>query len=277
MSFTLLLRRMPWITRLGLALVLLFAFLAAFGPWLAPYPEAEPVADVWQPIGTAGFPLGTDTLGRDMLSRLLYGAQRSIGLALVITVLSFSVGAVCGFLAAIAGGWTDQVASRIVDVFMSFPALILALLVLSVMGSSLPVLVLTLAFIDGTRVFRLARAVAVDLNVMEFVEAAKLRGEGIWWIARKEILPNALPMLLAEFGVRFCFSFLLISALSFLGLGIQPPAADWGGMVKDNAQAIAFGLPAPLLPAGCIALLTISVNLVVDFLLDQASRRSRRG
>jgi peptide/nickel transport system permease protein len=162
-------------------------------------------------------------------------------------------------------------------VFMSFPALILALLVLSVMGSSIPVLVLTLAFIDGTRVFRLARAVAVDLNVMEFVEAARLRGEGIWWIARKEILPNALPMLLAEFGVRFCFSFLLISALSFLGMGIQPPAADWGGMVKDNAQAIAFGLPAPLLPAGCIALLTISVNLVVDFLLDQASRRSRRG
>jgi peptide/nickel transport system permease protein len=270
-------RRMPWITRLGLVLVLLFAFAALFGPWLAPHPEAATVGDVWQPIGTDGFPLGTDTLGRDMLSRLLYGAQRSIGLALVITLVSFSLGALCGFFAAIAGGWTDQVASRLVDVFMSFPALILALLVLSVMGSSIPVLVLTLAFIDGTRVFRLARAVAVDLNVMEFVEAARLRGEGIWWIARKEILPNALPMLLAEFGVRFCFSFLLISALSFLGMGIQPPAADWGGMVKDNAQAIAFGLPAPLLPAGCIALLTISVNLVVDFLLDQASRRSRRG
>lgn len=270
-------RRMPWITRLGLVLVLLFAFAALFGPWLAPHPEAAAVGDVWQPIGTDGFPLGTDTLGRDMLSRLLYGAQRSIGLALVITLVSFSLGAICGFFAAIAGGWTDQAASRLVDVFMSFPALILALLVLSVMGSSIPVLVLTLAFIDGTRVFRLARAVAVDLNVMEFVEAARLRGEGIWWIARKEILPNALPMLLAEFGVRFCFSFLLISALSFLGMGIQPPAADWGGMVKDNAQAIAFGLPAPLLPAGCIALLTISVNLVVDFLLDQASRRSRRG
>jgi peptide/nickel transport system permease protein len=270
-------RRMPWITRLGLVLVLLFAFAALFGPWLAPHPEAATVGDVWQPIGTDGFPLGTDTLGRDMLSRLLYGAQRSIGLALVITLVSFSLGALCGFFAAIAGGWTDQAASRVVDVFMSFPALILALLVLSVMGSSIPVLVLTLAFIDGTRVFRLARAVAVDLNVMEFVEAARLRGEGIWWIARKEILPNALPMLLAEFGVRFCFSFLLISALSFLGMGIQPPAADWGGMVKDNAQAIAFGLPAPLLPAGCIALLTISVNLVVDFLLDQASRRSRRG
>ncbi len=272
-----LLRRMPWITRLGLVLVLLFAFAALFGPWLAPHPEAATVGDVWQPIGTDGFPLGTDTLGRDMLSRLLYGAQRSIGLALVITLVSFGLGALCGFFAAIAGGWTDQLASRLVDVFMSFPALILALLVLSVMGSSIPVLILTLAFIDGTRVFRLARAVAVDLNVMEFVEAARLRGEGIWWIARKEILPNALPMLLAEFGVRFCFSFLLISALSFLGMGIQPPAADWGGMVKDNAQAIAFGPPAPLLPAGCIALLTISVNLVVDFLLDQASRRSRRG
>ncbi|WP_035485752.1 ABC transporter permease [Geminicoccus roseus] len=270
-------RRMPWITRLGLVLVALFAFLALFGPWLAPHPEAAAVGDVWQPIGAEGYPLGTDTLGRDMLSRLLYGAQRSIGLALIITVISFGLGAICGFLAAIAGGWIDQAASRIVDVFMSFPALILALLVLSVMGSSIPVLIATLAFIDGTRVFRLARAVAVDLNVLEFVEAARLRGEGMVWIARKEILPNALPMLLAEFGVRFCFSFLLISALSFLGLGIQPPAADWGGMVKDNAQAIAFGLPAPLLPAACIALLTISVNLVVDFMLDQASRRSRRG
>lgn len=269
--------RMPWITKVGLAFVILFAFLAIFGPWLAPYPEASPVGDVWQPIGAEKYLLGTDTLGRDMLSRLLYGAQRSIGLALVITLISFGVGALCGFLAAIAGGWADQIASRVVDVFMSFPALILALLVLSVMGSSLTVLILTLAFIDGTRVFRLARSVAVDLNVLEFVEAARLRGEGIWWIARKEILPNAAPILLAEFGVRFCFSFLLISALSFLGLGIQPPAADWGGMVKDNAQAIAFGLPAPLLPAGCIALLTISVNLVVDFMLDQASRRSRRG
>ena len=269
--------RMPWIARLGLFFVLCFAFIAIFGPWLAPHPEAQPVGDVWQPIGTAGFPLGTDTLGRDMLSRLLFGAQRSIGLALIITIISFGLGAICGFLAAIAGGWTDQAASRVVDVFMSFPPLILALLVLSVMGSSLPILIVTLAFIDGTRVFRLSRSVAVDLNVMEFVEAARLRGEGIWWLAGREILPNAIPILLAEFGVRFCFSFLLISALSFLGLGIQPPAADWGGMVKDNAQAIAFGLPAPLLPAGCIAILTISVNLVVDFLLDQAARRSRRG
>ena len=269
--------RMPWIARLGLFFVLCFAFIAIFGPWLAPHPEAQPVGDVWQPIGTDGFPLGTDTLGRDMLSRLLFGAQRSIGLALIITIISFGLGAICGFLAAIAGGWTDQAASRVVDVFMSFPPLILALLVLSVMGSSLPILIVTLAFIDGTRVFRLSRSVAVDLNVMEFVEAARLRGEGIWWLAGREILPNAIPILLAEFGVRFCFSFLLISALSFLGLGIQPPAADWGGMVKDNAQAIAFGLPAPLLPAGCIAILTISVNLVVDFLLDQAARRSRRG
>jgi peptide/nickel transport system permease protein len=272
MSVALLLRRMPWITRLGLALVLLFAFLAAFGPWLAPHPEAEPVADVWQPIGTAGFPLGTDTLGRDMLSRLLYGAQRSIGLALVITLVSFSVGAICGFLAAIAGGWADQVASRIVDVFMSFPALILALLVLSVMGSSIPVLVLTLAFIDGTRVFRLARAVAVDLNVMEFVEAARLRGEGIWWIALKEILPNALPMLLAEFGVRFCFSFLLISALSFLGLGIQPPAADWGSLVRENIGALAMGGASVIVPALAIASLTISVNLVIDNLPGRTAR-----
>lgn len=271
------LAQMSWSARIGAVIVVLFLLAALFGPWIAPYGEADAAGDVWQPVGTPGFLLGTDTLGRDMLSRLLYGAQRSIGLAFAITLIAFTLGSLGGFMAAITGGWIDQAASRAVDVLMSFPALILALLVLSVLGSSIPVLIGTIALIDATRVYRLARAVAVDLNVMEFVEAARLRGEGKWWIARAEILPNAAPILLAEFGVRFCFSFLLISSVSFLGLGLQPPAADWGGMVKENAQAIAFGMAAPLLPAGCIAILTIAVNLVVDWLLDQASRRSRRG
>jgi len=125
--------------------------------------------------------------------------------------------------------------------------------------------------LDSTRVFRLSRAVGMNVVVMEYVEAAKLRGEGLWWIIRSEILPNIMPPMVAEFGLRFCFVFLFISALSFLGLGIQPPTADWGSMVRDNATLITFGDVTPLLPAGAIALLTVGVNFVVDWFLQKTS------
>lgn len=162
--------------------------------------------------------------------------------------------------------------SRIVDIIMAFPTLIFALMVLSVMGTAIPVLVVVIAILDSTRVYRLARAVAMDIEVMEFIEVARLRGEKLWWIMRREILPNAMPPLIAEFGLRFCFVFLFISALSFLGLGIQPPTADWGSMVRENAGAITFGILTPLYPAAAIAVLTIGVNLVVDWFLHQSSR-----
>src|SRR5262249_61212813 len=146
---------------------------------------------------------------------------------------------------------------------------------LSGLGASLPVLIGTIAILDSTRVFRLSRAVAMNIVVLEFVEVARLRGEGLGWVMRREVLPNALPPLIAEFGLRFCFQFLFIAALSFLGLGIQPPYADWGSMVHDNAQAISFGGIAPLIPAASIALLTIGVNLVVDWILSiHAQRRA---
>jgi peptide/nickel transport system permease protein len=254
----------------GLIIIAVNAFAALFGPWLAPYHETAVVGDVWEPVSGEHL-LGTDSLGRDMLSRLLYGAQRSIFVALAITLLSFSIGASLGFFAAVSGGWVDQVLSRLVDVLMAFPTLILALLVLSVLGSSIPVLIAVSAVLDSTRVYRLSRAVAMDVEVMDFVEVARLRGEGLLWIMGREVFPNTLPPLVAEFGLRFCFAFLFISALSFLGLGIQPPAADWGGMVKDNANAISFGLAAPLIPAAAIATLTIGVNLVVDWFLRRSS------
>ncbi|HYZ27081.1 MAG TPA: ABC transporter permease [Geminicoccaceae bacterium] len=263
-------RGLPVSVWIGIIVIAVNAFAALLGPWLAPYGESEVVGEVWAPI-SAQFWLGTDNLGRDMLTRLLYGAQTSIAIALAITVLSFTIGIVLGFFAAVVGGWVDQVLSRLVDVLMAFPTLILALLVLSVLGSSVPVLIVVSAVLDSTRVYRLSRAVAMDVEVMDFVEVARLRGEGLWWIMRREVFPNTLPPLIAEFGLRFCFAFLFISALSFLGLGIQPPAADWGGMVKDNANAISFGLAAPLIPAAAIATLTIGVNLVVDWFLHKTS------
>ncbi|WP_367278839.1 ABC transporter permease [Desulfobacula sp.] len=174
-------------------------------------------------------------------------------------------------IAAVKGAWTDQLISRAIDIIMAFPTLIFALMILSVVGSSIPTLIFTIALLDSTRVYRLSRAVAMDIEVMEFVEAARLRGEGIWWIMRHEILPNAMPPLVAEFGLRFCFVFLFIASLSFLGLGLQPPLADWGGMVKENAGAITFGIYIPLIPAGAIAFLTVGVNLIVDWFLHLSS------
>jgi peptide/nickel transport system permease protein len=181
------------------------------------------------------------------------------------------LGIVCGFFAATLGGWTDQILSRIIDILMAFPTLIFALIALSVVGTSMTALIVVIALLESTRVYRLSRAVGMNIEVMEYVEAARLRGEGIWWIMRREILPNAMPPLVAEFGLRFCFVFLFIAALSFLGLGIQPPAADWGGMVRENAGAITFGILTPLVPAGAIAFLTVGINLIVDWFLHVAS------
>jgi len=270
MAFIKLLRHSPLSARIGLAMVLINVLAAIFAPIIAPYGETEIVSDVWMPSSSENY-LGTDHLGRDMFTRLVYGARNTILIAFVTTMISFVIGSVLGFFAAALGGWTELGLSRIIDILMAFPTLIFALIALSVVGTSIPALILVIAVLDSTRVYRLSRAVAMDIVVMEFVEAARLRGEKIWWVMRKEILPNAMPPLVAEFGLRFCFVFLFIAALSFLGLGIQPPTADWGGMVRENAGAITFGILTPLWPAGAIAFLTVGVNLIVDWFLKIAS------
>ena len=258
---------------IGLVIVTSFIVVALFAPWIAPYGEAESVSDTWA-SSTWQFWLGTDNIGRDMLSRLIYGARMTIGVALLTTVLSFIIGTSAGLLAAIGGPIIDQALSRLVDVMLSIPLLVFALIILSMFGSSIPTLIITIAVLDATRVFRLARAVAMNIVVLEYVEAARLRGEGLWWLMRREILPNALPPMISEFGLRFCFNFLFVAGLSFLGLGIQPPFADWGGMVRENGRAISFGSPAPLWPAMAIAIMTVGVNLVVDWILSINARPS---
>lgn len=260
------LKNAPWSAKIGILMVCATLFTALFAPAIAPFDEAEKVGDIWLEPGGKTI-LGTDQLGRDLFTRMVYGARNTIAIALLITFLAFLVGVITGLMAATVGGWLDMVLSRIVDVFMAFPALILTLMILSILGTSIPVLIVVIALLDATKVFRLARALAMDIAVMEFVEVARLRGEGLRWIISKEVLPNALPALIAEFGLRFCFIFLFISALSFLGLGIQPPAADWGSMVRENAGAISFGIFVPLYPAAAIAFLTVGINLVVDWFL----------
>ena len=208
------------------------------------------------------------------MSRIIYGARMTIGIALVTTILSFMIGTILGLLASTGGNVIDQFLSRLVDVMLSIPLLVFALIILSMFGSSIPTLVITIAILDSTRVFRLARAVSMNIAVLEYVEAAKLRGEGLWWVISREVLPNVLPPMISEFGLRFCFNFLFVAGLSFLGLGIQPPFADWGGMVRENGKAISFGLAAPLWPAAMIALMTIGVNLIVDWVLSINARPS---
>lgn len=254
----------------GIVVITLYILVAVFADVIAPYGEREIVSGMFEPWG-AEYLLGTDSLGRDMLSRLIYGARNTVGIALVTTFLAFGVGSLLGILSAVVGGWLDQFMGRVVDVLMAIPALILALLLLTIFGISLINMVVVIALLNAIPVYRLSRAVAMDLVQMEYIEAANLRGESFFYLIYREILPNAVAPLVAEFGLRFCFVFLLISALSFLGLGIQPPIADWGTMVRENATLISFGDLTPMVPALAIGLLTVSVNFVTDWVLHRFS------
>ena len=264
------LKQAPITAWFGMFVVGTYLIIALFAPLLAPYGESDIVGDQYQ-AWSAQFIFGTDQLGRDMLSRMIFGARNTIGIAVLTTGLSFLIGGSLGLLASVLGGWADQVLSRFVDILMAIPQLIFALVLLLIFGSSVINLILIIAVLDSTRVFRLTRAVAMNVVVLDFVEAARLQGEKIGWIMTREVLPNILPPLIAEFGLRFCFVFLTIAALSFLGLGIQPPTADWGSMVRENATLINYGDITPLLPAGAIALLTVGVNFIVDWFLQKAS------
>lgn len=254
----------------GFTVICIYIFVAIFAPVLAPFGESEIVGPQYEPWSRSNL-LGTDNLGRDMLTRVLYGARNTIGIAALTTVLAFALGMSLGFLAATVGGMLDTVISRFVDVLMAIPMLIFALMLLTVFGSSTFVLVLVIGFLESTRVFRVSRALAMNIVVLDFVEQANLRGEGLGWIMFHEILPNTVPALSAEFGLRFSFVFLFISALSFLGIGLQPPTADWGSMVRDNATLLGFGDLTPLIPATAIAVFTIAINFLVDWFLHRAS------
>lgn len=255
----------------GLLIVIACVGGAILAPWLAPYDPNATLGGRWDPPSAEHW-LGLDQIGRDMFSRILYGGRMSIGLALLATMLAFIVGIITGFAAAISGGWIDAILSRVADVLLSMPILISALIIIGGFGNSIIVLVLTTGFLCSVLVFRAARAVAVNIAVLEYVEVARLRGEGLMWVILREIVPNALPPLAAEFGLRFCFAFLFVAALSFLGVGVQAPEPDWGGMVKESALAIPAGIAAPLYPAAAIALLAVGVNLVVDWLLSLHAR-----
>lgn len=257
---------MGWI---GITITLFWILVATLGPFLAPYGENDlPFPDAYAEFQKpqAGALLGTDVQDRDVLSRIMYGAGRTLGIAFAATVLAYFVGVVLGIGAAISTPAVDMVMSRINDAILSLPSIMLGLVVVAAIGSSIPVLIMTAGLIYASVVFRLARAIGMEVMVMDYVEAAKVRGEGRWWIITREIWPNARMPLITDFGLRLIYVILFISSLSFLGLGVQPPQADWGSMVRDNLGALQYGesIFSVVAPAVAIATLTVSINLIVD-------------
>jgi len=265
-----LMRTAPLTASFGLLVIIVYLIAAIFAPVIAPFGESEIVGSGFAPPDDVMI-LGADQLGRDMFTRLIYGARNTVGIALITTIIAFTMGVIAGLVAASVGGWVDTALGRVADTLLAIPQLIFALLLLTVFGTNVVNLTLVIAVIYSPLVFRLTRAVAGNIVVMDYIEAARLRGERTWYIIAKEVLPNITAPLAAEFGLRFCFVFLAISALSFLGLGIQPPTADWGSMVRENSTLISFGQVTPLIPAAAIALLTVAINFVVDWMLHVSS------
>lgn len=264
---------LAWLGLIGAAMCVIWLLVAIFGPWLAPHPVGEVVSDnVFDSI-SAVYPFGTDYLGRDMLSRILVGARFTVGLALIAAVLASGLGTSCALLSVVSPKWLDEVISRLMDAFISIPSKMLALIMVSAFGSSVTLLICTavLSFTPGA--FRIARSMAVNIEALEYVQVARTRGERRLYIACVEILPNMLNPVLTDLGLRFGFIVLLLSGMSFLGLGVQPPDADLGSLVRENIGGLNQGAPAIVIPALAIGTLTIGVNLFIDSL---SSRRSRR-
>ncbi len=257
-------RRLSAAGAVGFAVVGFWLLMVLIGPLIAPHAAGRIVdTNVFGSI-SARFPLGTDYLGRDVLSRILYGARYTVGVALLATFLASLAGAGLGMCAAVKGGWVDAAMSRFLDAMISLPSLMFGLVIVAALGSSITVLVLTTAVIYTPGAYRIARSLGVNINAMDFVKVARARGERTGFIIREEILPNMVLPVLTDFGLRFVFAVLLLSGLSFLGLGIQPPYADWGALVRENIEGLAYGAPAVIMPAAAIATLTIGMNLAID-------------
>ena len=260
--------RLSWIGWTSVAIVAFWLLICIIGPSIAPFHEMDMEGDDSFLNAYSGeygtFHLGTDYLGRDTFSRILFGARNTIGISLAATLLAYLMGITLGILAAVKGGWIDMCISRVNDAILSLPTIMLGLIVVAALGTSIPVLIGTASVIYATSVFRIARALGLDIMVQDFVEAAQTRGEGIWWIIRAEVLPNAAMPLATDFGLRLVFVVLFISSMSFLGLGVPPPASDWGSMVRENLQGLTYGSWAAIWPACAIASFTIAINLIVD-------------
>ena len=269
--------KLSWAGKTGLVLLTFWVIIVAIGPLISPYHEADILdEELFVVPGGDEYPdtefqppskivlLGTDYIGRDLLSRVLYGARTTIGISLIATLWAYLIGVTLGIAAAVGSKMLDMTLSRLNDAILSIPSLMMALVMIAALGSTIPLLIFLTGIIYAASVFRIARSLGQEVMVSDFVEAARVRGEGLWWIITREILPNIMMPLATDFGLRFVWVILFVSALSFLGLGVQPPMSDWGSMVKENLPGLIYGSIAPIVPSLAIATLTISVNMIVD-------------
>lgn len=258
----------------ALGIILLWGCVAVFAPQIIPHSVGDIVdADYFGPMSRDLW-FGSDYLGRDIFSRILMGARYTLGISLAAVSVACFSGVALGMTAAVAGGWLDTVLSRFLDALNSIPSKLFGLVVVAAVGSSIPALIGTLSVIYTPGAYRFARALAVNVNTMDFMVVARIRGERLPYLIASEILPNILGPVLADLGLRFVFIVLLLSGLSFLGLGVQPPYADWGALVRENIAGLPFGAPAVIFPSLAIASLTISVNLLIDNLPRRIRDRS---
>lgn len=263
---------MNWPGKLGLAILLLWLLTALVGPSLMQQDGTDMGEAAVFAASSAEHWLGTDYLGRDMLARIIQGARYTVGIALLATILASGIGTTLALLATASQPWIDAGLSRGIDTLTSVPSKMLALILVAAFGSSLPMLIVTAGLIYIPGAFRIARSLAVNINAMDYVTVARTRGEGRWYIMRHEILPNIINPMLADLGLRFVYVVLLLASLSFLGLGVQPPDADWGSLVRENIGALPSAGAAIVAPALAIASLTIAVNLLIDNLPGRAAR-----
>ncbi|MDJ0357440.1 ABC transporter permease [Paenarthrobacter sp. PH39-S1] len=249
---------------LGFALVTLHVLLAVFAPLLAPgNPTSNNPAAVLQFPGGA-YPLGTDTLGRDILSRTLYGGQYALTVSFASTALAVLLGTIIAGLAAFYGGWLDQVITRLLDSVLAVPAILAMLVLVTVFGSGPEVIVLAVVVVYTGGVTRVVRAAAMDIMPKDYIVAARARGEGVFYILSREVFPNILDVVLVEFAMRASWVVLLVSSLSFLGFGANPPTPDWGLMVAENRSLMAVVPLATLAPIVFLATLIVGLNLAAD-------------
>ncbi|MBN3803058.1 ABC transporter permease [Paraburkholderia sp. Ac-20336] len=259
------------VPKLPLIVIVLWILVALAAPWIAPWSQREIIGDPYG-VPQHGAILGMDYFGRDMLSRIIFGSRTTIVLAVAANLIASGVGITIGFFSAYAKGWIDEAIGRVMDGLMALPTIMFALVCVSALGSSEMVLVCTVGLIESVRVYRVARAVGLDNLARDYVDLAHLRGESVFWILFREALPNAYPPLLTDFGVRFAATVMLLSAVSFLGLGVQPPAADWGMMVRENLAGLRLGSIAAVFPALAIFSVTFSANKLVDWFLRRSQR-----
>lgn len=263
-------RKLPLALWISSTIVVLCIVIGLLAPYLAPYDPTEFVSDMAFEGPSSNAWLGTDYLGRDLFSRHIDGTRLTLLMALAATALAHVVGDALGLMAAARGGVIDTVLCRIVDVSLSLPKIIVGLVVVAALGSSITVIVVVAGLVYSASVFRIARALGRDLVAQDFIQVARARGEGLRWILFGEILPHVVRPLAADFAIRMSFAILFMSSLSFLGLGVQPPLADWGGLVRENLPGLAGGSLAALYPAAAIALVSIALNLLVDALGERS-------